>query len=145
MEHNCRPDLLESFPTRNPQGKGWVSFLCTEFTSVCPKTNWPDFARIFVNYIPAEKMLESKSMKLYLGSFRNHGAYHEDCVEKILSDLVALLRPHYVEVMGEFTVRGGIAIWPYFNYANEEEQEFRQLSQQRRRDYAPGKYSGKPF
>ena len=98
MEEYYNPKLLESFPNRNPQRDGWVSFVCTEFTSLCPKTGWPDFARIVVNYIAADTMLESKSMKLYLNSFRNHGDFHEDCVERILSDLVALLSPRYIEV-----------------------------------------------
>ena len=140
MEKNYRPELLESFPNRNPDRDGWVSFLCHEFTSLCPQTGQPDFARIVVNYIAAEKMLESKSMKLYLGSFRNHGDFHEDCVERILTDLVALLSPRYLEVVGEFNIRGGIAIWPYSNYANGEER-YRELARERKMGYVPGKYT----
>ena len=142
MEEHYNPQLLESFPNRNPQGEGWVSFVCTEFTSLCPKTGQPDFARIVVNYIAHQKMLESKSMKLYLGSFRNHGDFHEDCVERMLADLVGLLSPRYMEVMGEFNIRGGIAIWPYFNYHNGE-APYRQLAQERKSGYVPGKYSPK--
>ena len=140
MEEHYNPELLESFPNRNPQRDGWVSFVCTEFTSLCPKTGWPDFARIVVNYIAAEKMLESKSMKLYLNSFRNHGDFHEDCVERILSDLVKLLSPRYIEVIGEFNIRGGIAIWPYANYANPE-GPYQQLAKERKHGYVPGKYT----
>ena len=140
MEKNYKPELLESFPNRNPGREGWVSFVCNEFTSLCPKTGQPDFARIVVNYIAAKKMLESRSMKLYLGSFRNHGDFHEDCVEKILTDLIKLLSPRYLEVIGEFSVRGGIAIWPYFNFANDEKQ-YQKLAQKRKREYVPGKYT----
>ena len=143
MESNYRPELLESFPNRNPEREGWVSFVCNEFTSLCPKTGQPDFARIVVNYIAAEKMLESKSMKLYLGSFRNHGDFHEDCVEKILTDLVGLLSPRYLEVIGEFSVRGGIAIWPYYNFANNEKR-YEKLAQKRKGGYVPGKYTPHP-
>ena len=142
MEELYKPELLESFPNRNPQREGWVSFVCTEFTSLCPKTGQPDFARILVNYIAGEKMLESKSMKLYLNSFRNHGDFHEDCVERMLTDLVKLLSPRYLEVIGEFSIRGGIAIWPYFNHHNGEES-YRLLAEERKRGYVPGKYSPK--
>lgn len=140
MEQGYNPQMLESFPNRNPQRNAWISFICTEFTSLCPKTGWPDFARIFVNYIAAEKMLESKSMKLYLGSFRNHGDFHEDCIERVLGDLVELLGPRYLEVIGEFHIRGGIGIWPYYNYDNGEEY-YRKLKEHRQREYSPGKYT----
>ena len=85
------------------------------------------FARIVINYIPGQKMVESKSLKLYLESFRNHGAFHEDCVQTICDDLVKLLGPRYLEVQGEFSPRGGIAIWPFASYADHEDsyQELR--------------------
>jgi len=70
------PEVLESFANKNPQSEAWTTFICTEFTSLCPKTGQPDFAKIFVNYIADKKMVESKSMKLYLFSFRNHGDFH---------------------------------------------------------------------
>ncbi|MFI5391504.1 MAG: preQ(1) synthase, partial [Bacteriovoracales bacterium] len=107
------PKLLESFPNKNPQSDAWTTFLCTEFTSLCPKTGQPDFARITLNYIADKKMVESKSMKLYLFSFRNHGDFHEDCIQTICDDLVKLLSPKYLEVIGEFTPRGGISIYPF--------------------------------
>lgn len=134
------PELLEAFDNKNPGKIAWTSFICTEFTSLCPKTGQPDFAKIFINYIGDKKMVESKSLKLYLFSFRNHGDFHEDCVQKICDDLVALMKPKYLEVIGEFTPRGGIAIFPYASYSNSE-KEFRDLRDQRLRDYGPGKYT----
>ena len=85
------PKLLEHFPNRNPAAEAWTTFICTEFTSLCPKTNQPDFAKIYINYIADKKMVESKSLKLYLFSFRNHGDFHEDCIQKICDDLVKLM------------------------------------------------------
>lgn len=134
------PDLLESFPNKNPEHQAWTTFVCTEFTSLCPKTGQPDFAKIFVNYIADKKMVESKSMKLYLFSFRNHGDFHEDCVQTICNDLVKLLKPHYIEVIGEFTPRGGIAIFPFASWASGS-KENQELLRHRRMNYAPGKFS----
>jgi 7-cyano-7-deazaguanine reductase len=134
------PDVLESFDNKNPKAQAWTSFICTEFTSLCPKTSQPDFAKIFINYIADKKMVESKSLKLYLFSFRNHGDFHEDCVQKICNDLVALMKPHYIEVIGEFTPRGGIAIFPFSSYASKE-KSFQELKLKRQQEYAPGKYS----
>ena len=85
-------------------------------SSLCPITGQPDFATIYISYIPNIKMVESKSLKLYLFSFRNHGGFHEDCVNIILNDLVELMEPRYIEVWGKFTPRGGISIDPYVNY-----------------------------
>ena len=81
------PETLEVFPNKNPADEAWTTFLCTEFTSLCPKTGQPDFARIYINYIADKKMVESKSLKIYLFSFRNHGDFHEDCIQKICNDL----------------------------------------------------------
>ncbi|MDY6182791.1 MAG: preQ(1) synthase, partial [Candidatus Cryptobacteroides sp.] len=94
----------------------WVRFNCPEFTSLCPITGQPDFAEIRISYIPDRRMVESKSLKLYLFSFRNHGDFHEDCVNKIMKDLIRLMDPKYIEVTGLFTPRGGISIFPYCNY-----------------------------
>jgi 7-cyano-7-deazaguanine reductase len=134
------PQILEAFDNKNPGKTAWTTFVCTEFTSLCPKTGQPDFAKIFVNYIADKKMVESKSMKLYLFSFRNHGDFHEDCVQTICDDLVKLMRPKYIEVIGEFTPRGGIAIFPFASYANSE-KAFQKLRDERFVNYAPGKYS----
>lgn len=134
------PEVLEAFENKHPGEIAWTSFVCTEFTSLCPKTGQPDFAKIFINYIADKQMVESKSLKLYLFSFRNHGDFHEDCVQKICNDLVKLMKPKFIEVIGEFTPRGGIAIFPYASAANGE-KSFRELRDRRRLEYAPGKYS----
>jgi 7-cyano-7-deazaguanine reductase len=134
------PSILEKFPNKNPEQIAWTTFICTEFTSLCPKTSQPDFAKIFVNYIAQDYMVESKAMKLYLFSFRNHGDFHEDCVQKICNDLSELLNPRYLEVIGEFTPRGGIAIYPFASTSNNDPR-FTELKEQRLLNYAPGKYS----
>ena len=110
------PEVLETFTNKHQENDYWVRFNCPEFTSLCPITGQPDFATIYINYIPDVKMVESKSLKLYLFSFRNHGAFHEDCVNIIMKDLIALMQPRYIEVWGDFTPRGGISIVPFCNY-----------------------------
>jgi 7-cyano-7-deazaguanine reductase len=132
------PKLLEAFANRHPQQTAWTSLICTEFTSLCPKTGQPDFAKIFINYIADKKMVESKSLKLYLFSFRNHGDFHEDCVQTICNDISFLLKPHYLEVMGEFTPRGGISIFPFAQYASKPWSEF---AKTRLLNYSPTCYS----
>ena len=102
------PEVLETFVNKHPQNDYWVQFNCPEFTSLCPITGQPDFAEIRIAYIPNEKMVESKSLKLYLFSFRNHGDFHEDCINIIMKDLISLMNPKYIEVIGYFTPRGGI-------------------------------------
>lgn len=114
------PEVLETFQNKHPQNDYWVQFNCPEFTSLCPITGQPDFAEIRISYIPAERMVESKSLKLYLFSFRNHGDFHEDCVNIIMKDLVRLMAPKYIEVTGYFTPRGGISIYPYANYGQPD-------------------------
>ena len=114
------PEVLETFVNKHPGREYLVTFTCPEFTSLCPMTGQPDFARILITYIPRERMVESKSLKLYLFSFRNHGDFHEDCVNIILNDLVALMDPRYIEVKGIFTPRGGIAIHPFANWGDDE-------------------------
>lgn len=124
------PSVLETFINKHPENDYWVRFNCPEFTSLCPITGQPDFAEIRIEYIPDIKMVESKSLKLYLFSFRNHGDFHEDCVNKIMKDLIHLMNPKYIEVSGFFTPRGGISIYPYANYGRpgtkyEELAEYR--------------------
>jgi len=136
------PELLEAFENKNPGAIAWTTFVCTEFTSLCPKTGQPDFARVFINYIADEKMVESKSLKLYLFSFRNHGDFHEDCIQTICDDLFELMQPKYIEVIGEFTPRGGIAIYPFASRSCGEDG-FRDLRSERLLHYAPGKYTMK--
>ena len=110
------PDILETFDNKHPMNDYWVKFNCPEFTSLCPITGQPDFATIYISYIPEQKMVESKSLKLYLVSFRNHGDFHEDVVNIIMKDLIKLMDPRYIEVWGKFLPRGGISIDPYANY-----------------------------
>ena len=114
------PQLLESFINQHPGNDYWVRFNCPEFTTLCPITGQPDFAEIRISYIPDQKMVESKSLKLYLGSFRNHGGFHEDTVNTIMKDLIALMDPKYIEVTGFFTPRGGISIHPYANWGRPD-------------------------
>ena len=112
------PTLLETFENKHPQRDYMVTFRCPEFTTLCPITGQPDFATLYINYIPNERMVESKSLKLYLFSFRNHGDFHEDVTNIILEDLVELMDPKYIEVRGMFYPRGGISIYPFANWAN---------------------------
>lgn len=101
---------LETFPNHNPKRDYVVTLQTDEFTCVCPKTGQPDFAKIKIQYIPDKKIVESKSLKLYLWSFRNEGVFHEHITNIILDDLVAALEPRWCKVSAEFAVRGGIAI-----------------------------------
>ena len=113
------PSLLETFINKHQDNDYFVKFNCPEFTSLCPITGQPDFATIYISYIPDVKMVESKSLKLYLFSFRNHGDFHEDCVNIIMKDLIKLLNPRYIEVWGKFLPRGGLSIDPYANYGKK--------------------------
>lgn len=113
------PEVLESFTNKHQDVEYFVKFNCPEFTSLCPKTNQPDFATMYISYVPNKRMVESKSLKLYLFSFRNHGDFHEDVVNIIVKDLVKLLDPLYLECWGKFTPRGGISIDPYVNYGKK--------------------------
>lgn len=101
---------LEAFPNRAPGRYYLVTLETNEFTCLCPVTGQPDFATIKVEYVPDQKILESKSFKLYLWSYRNEGVFHEHVVNLILDDLVAALDPHYIKVTGVFNIRGGIGI-----------------------------------
>jgi 7-cyano-7-deazaguanine reductase len=99
---------LETFPNPRPGREYEIRFDCPEFTCLCPKTGQPDFATIRIRYVPAERCVELKSLKLYLWSFRDQGAFHEDVTNRILDDLVAALDPRRMSVEGDFWVRGGI-------------------------------------
>lgn len=101
---------LEAFPNRTPDRYYLVTLETDEFTCVCPLTGQPDFATIQVKYVPDEKILESKSFKLYIWSYRDEGAFHEHVVNKMVDDLVNALDPHWIKVIGKFNVRGGIWI-----------------------------------
>ena len=120
---NYAPQVLETFPNKHPENEYLVTFNCPEFTTLCPKTGQPDFGKIIINYIPRERMVESKSLKLYLFSFRDHGDVHEDCVDVMVKGLVSLMDPEDLEVVGVFMPRGGISIYPFANYGDHEHQD----------------------
>lgn len=101
---------LETFENRYSARDYWITFECPEFTSRCPITNQPDFGKIMIRYIPDKRCIESKSLKLYLFSFRNHNTFHEEVVNKILDDIVAACQPRRAIVSGDFNPRGGISI-----------------------------------
>jgi len=113
------PEVLETFVNKHQSNDYWVKFNCPEFTSLCPITGQPDFATIYISYIPDVEMVESKSLKLYLFGFRNHGDFHENCVNVIMKDLIQLMNPKYIEVWGKFMPRGGISIDPFCNYGRK--------------------------
>jgi 7-cyano-7-deazaguanine reductase len=104
--------VLETFDNPRPGASWAVSLVCGEFTSLCPVTGQPDFGQLYISYVPAQLCVESKSLKLYLMRYRNHGAFHEDCVNQVADDLEARLAPRYLRVYGDFKPRGGIAIRP---------------------------------
>ena len=115
-EFDYNPNVLEKFENKHQENDYFIKFNCPEFTSLCPITGQPDFATIYISYIPDLYCVESKSLKLYLFSFRNHGDFHEDVVNIIMKDLIELLNPRYIEVWGKFLPRGGLSIDPYANY-----------------------------
>ena len=110
---------LETFPNHHPGRNYTITLKTDEFTCVCPKTGQPDFAKLTIQYIPDRKIVESKSLKLYLWSYRSQGVFHEHAVNAILDDLVAALTPRWCKVTGEFAVRGGIAITVEAEYKGE--------------------------
>ncbi len=112
VEYPDTPDKarLESFVNAYPQRDYEILFDCPEFTSLCPVTGQPDFGHIRIRYIADKLCIESKSLKLYLYSFRNHHTFHEEAVNRILSDMVKACKPRWMEVCGEFRPRGGIAL-----------------------------------
>ncbi|MEF3367227.1 preQ(1) synthase [Methylocystis sp. 9N] len=101
---------LDLVPNPHQEAAYLVRFTAPEFTSLCPVTGQPDFAHIVIDYVPADWLVESKSLKLYLGSFRNHGAFHEDCTLRIARDLVAGLKPQWLRIGGYWYPRGGMPI-----------------------------------
>ena len=117
-EYEYNKELLEAFETEHTRSY-LINMDCFEFTSLCPITKQSDFATIKISYIPDKLCVESKSLKLSLFSFRNVGIFHEDLVNVILNDLIELLKPKYIEVLGDFNSRGGISIKPYANYGKE--------------------------
>ena len=119
-KYDYSPEFLEAIENHNRDKNYFVTLTSDEFTCLCPITHQPDYATIKIRYIPDAKLVESKSLKLYLTSFRNHGTFHEDVVNTIADDLIKLLEPRYLEVEGNFSVRGGISIVPFVNYGRGE-------------------------
>ena len=101
---------LETFPNANADRDYWITFDCPEFTALCPVTGQPDFGHLVIRYVPDQRCIESKSLKLYLFAYRNHHAFHEAVTNRILDDVVAACRPRRVVVVGNFNPRGGISI-----------------------------------
>lgn len=128
------PNILETFVNKHPENDYVVTFDAYEFTSLCPKTGQPDMAKVVISYIPNKQMVESKSLKLYLFSFRNRGDFHEDCMNIVMKDLIKVMDPKYIEVKGIFAPRGGIAIFPYCNWTNPEFPEFNEFAVSRKLD-----------
>lgn len=118
------PEFLEAIENKSVGKNYFVKLTSEEFTCVCPITHQPDFAKIIIRYIPDEKLVESKSLKLYLTSFRNTGIFHEEAVNRIADDLIKLLNPKYLEVHGIFSVRGGISINPFVNFGRDKFESF---------------------
>ena len=110
------PEVLETFINKHQDNDYFVKFNCPEFTSLCPITGQPDFATIYISYVPNVRMVESKSLKLYLFSFRNHGDFHEDCMNIIMKDLIALMDSKYIEVWVSLLRAVAFPIDPYCNY-----------------------------
>ncbi len=102
--------VIETVPNPRPEVRYLVRFACPEFTSLCPVTGQPDFAHLVIDYVPEKLLVESKSLKLYLGSFRNHGAFHEDCTVAIAQRLIAELKPQWLRIGGYWYPRGGMPI-----------------------------------
>lgn len=133
------PSILEKFERKFDEScddEQVVSLDCFEFSSKCPKTGQPDFATIHISYIPNTYMVESKSLKLYLFSYQQHGDFHESCIHMIMQDLVDLLDPKYLEVYGDFNSRGGICITPVSIYADDAHQDIKQARQLAMMQYA---------
>jgi 7-cyano-7-deazaguanine reductase len=105
-----REARLETVPNAHPGERYLVRFTCPEFTSLCPVTGQPDFAHLVIDYVPKERLVESKSLKLFLGAFRNHGAFHEDCTLTIAKRLEAALEPVWLRIGGYWYPRGGMPI-----------------------------------
>ncbi len=102
-------EILETFDNQYPHREYTIEIVCPEFTSVCPKTGQPDFGTLTISYVPAQKCVELKSLKFYLQSFRNEGIFYEHVTNRILDDLAAVLTPRQMQIVAEFTPRGGIS------------------------------------
>lgn len=111
---------METFPNRSPNRDYWIQLDCPEFTSLCPVTGQPDFAQLEIHYIPGDRCVETKSLKFYLASFRNHPSFNEEVVNRILDDLVAACEPRRMTVTGSFGSRGGISLTVVASHPDDE-------------------------
>lgn len=127
------PQVLEKFKLvfDTEHEEQLIGLDCFEFVSRCPKTGQPDYATMYISYIPGKEgyAVESKSLKLYLGSYCMTGSFHESCTHQIMEDLVNLLNPRYLEVYGDFNSRGGVSILPFCVYADEDHQDMKRARQ----------------
>jgi 7-cyano-7-deazaguanine reductase len=112
------PDVavLDAVPNPHPDTDYLIRFTCPEFTSLCPMTGQPDFAHIIFDYAPDDSIVESKSLKLFMGSFRNHAAFHEDCTVGIVKRIVAAIQPKWIRIGGYWYPRGGLPIDVFFQF-----------------------------
>ena len=113
--------ILETVPNSQASTDYMVRFTCPEFTSLCPVTGQPDFAHLLIDYVPSDSLIESKSLKLYLGSFRNHGGFHEDCTVSIGQKIIAAAKPKWLRIGGYWYPRGGIPIDVFYQTGNAPE------------------------
>ena len=111
---NPHQNILEGVKNPHTDIDYSIKLTCPEFTSICPITSQPDFAHIIIDYVPNQKIVESKSLKLYLFSYRNHGAFHEDCTVKIAKDIIRTIKPKWLRISGYWFPRGGIPIDIFF-------------------------------
>jgi len=117
-----RPDakILETFKNKYQKRDYLINITVPEFTCICPVTDQPDFATIYISYIPDRECIESKSLKLYIYSYRNFGIFYEDCINRILDDCVSICRPRWMRVVGKYYPRGGISFSPAAEYKKEK-------------------------
>jgi 7-cyano-7-deazaguanine reductase len=111
--------IIDTVPNPHPGTDYAIRFTCPEFTSICPITGQPDFAHIVIDYVPNKKIVESKSLKLYFFSFRNHGAFHEDCTVLIAKRLIKELSPKWLKIGGYWFPRGGMPIDVFYEYGKK--------------------------
>ena len=121
-------NTLESFDNRTTDRRYKIEFSCPEFTCLCPRSGFPDFATVYISYVPDKKCVELKSLKLYINSFRNENVFHEDVTNNIMSDMVKLLDPWEIKVVGDFTVRGNIHTVITAYHTKEETRDNKILS-----------------
>lgn len=115
---NPSPKTLQAVDNPHQNTDYNIRLTCPEFTSICPITSQPDFAHIIIDYVPNNKIIESKSLKLYLFSYRNHGAFHENCTIQIAKDIISTIKPKWLRICGYWFPRGGIPIDIFYQYGN---------------------------